>query len=89
MVDAGIFDGDIAIIERCENVESKEIAAVIIDEEATLKRVLRSNDGVILRAANRAFPDIVIHADSGSSVRIAGRYVGLIRSANLREGLVA
>ena len=42
MVEAGINDGDFAIIDTANDAESGTIAAVMVDEEATLK-VIRSN----------------------------------------------
>lgn len=89
MVEEGILDGDIAVIERCEDVPSGEIAAVLVDEEATLKRIIREKNGLLLRAANPRFPDISIRPESGSTVRIVGRYLGLVRSTNHGEALVA
>lgn len=79
MIEKGIFDGDYAVIRAQTDVQDGEIAAVLRDDEATLKIVLRPGpDCLILRGANPSFSDIVIR--EGEAVpRILGRYVGLIR----------
>jgi repressor LexA len=80
MKNAGILPGDIAVMNRQSEVADGEIAAVLLDDEATLKYLYRPNGTVILRGANPAFPDIVIRADGQRSVQILGKYVGLIRN---------
>jgi len=85
MKDAGIFSGDVVVVNRQQDVSDGEIAAVLIENEATLKFVFRQNGTVTLRGANPAFSDIVIRGDDSRSVRILGKYVGLIR----REGVAA
>ena len=80
MKDDGILPGDIAVMDRQNDVADGEIAAVLLDDEATLKHVYRPNGMVILRGANPAFPDIVIRNDGQDTVQILGKYVGLIRN---------
>jgi len=80
MKDAGILSGDIAIINRQADVIDGEIAAVLMEDDATLKFVYREGDKVRLRGANRAFPDIAILRDECQQPRILGKYVGLVRS---------
>lgn len=80
MVGAGILNGDIAVIRAQPDCEDGEIAAIILDEEATLKRVFKTPEGIRLQAENPAFPDRLIGADeSGRSVRLAGVLAGVIR----------
>jgi repressor LexA len=79
MKNVGILSGDIAIINRQPDVTNGEVAAVLLDDEATLKYVLRIPGAVILRGANAKFPDIILRTDETRSVRILGKYVGLIR----------
>src|SRR5690606_2424743 len=50
MTGAGILPGDFAIIQAQEDVVDGQIAAVIIDETATLKRVFRRRNDLVLRA---------------------------------------
>lgn len=80
MNDDGILPGDIAVIARQNDVAEGEIAAVLVNDEATLKHVYRSRGKVVLRGANSAFPDIVIRNGQRGSIRILGKYVGLIRA---------
>ncbi|WP_304675965.1 LexA family transcriptional regulator [uncultured Lactobacillus sp.] len=58
-----IPDGAIAIIKQQPDVEDGEIAAVLINGEATLKKVLHVGDTVVLRPANPDFNDIVLDKD--------------------------
>ena len=79
MKDAGILPGDIAVMNRQSEVVDGEIAAVLLDDEATLKYLYRPGGTVLLRGANPAFPDIVVLEDGPRTVRVLGKYVGLIR----------
>ena len=79
MKDVGIFPGDLAIMSHQQDVADGEIAAVLLDDDATLKFVFRRNGTVILRGANPTFRDIVLRRDDSRSLRILGKYVGLIR----------
>jgi len=79
MKNAGILPGDIAVMDRQKDVADGDIAAVLIEDDATLKYLYRRSGNVILRGANPAFPDIEIRADATQSVQILGKYVGLIR----------
>lgn len=75
MVGARIRDGDIVYIRQQDDVETGEIAAVIIDEEeVTLKRVYKLPHGMILQAENPAYAPIQINGSH--SARIIGKAVG-------------
>ena len=77
MKNAGILDGDIAIIHKQASVNNGEIAAVIIENDATLKRFERRHDKVVLKAENPEFSDIVLNSDR--EVLIAGKLMGVMR----------
>ncbi len=79
MKGAGIFSKDIVIINSQQDVNDGEIAAVLLENEATLKFLHRRNGRLILRGANPTFRDIVVDAGDSSSVRVLGKYVGLLR----------
>ncbi len=81
MVDIGIRSGDWAVIRQQPEVECGQVAAVRIDDEATLKRVYREPGQLRLKAENIQVEDICIRSESGSAVRVEGLYVGLIRKA--------
>jgi len=75
MVGARIHDGDVVYIRLQDDIETGEIAAVIIDEEdVTLKRVYKLDHGMILQAENPAYAPIQING--GHSARIFGKAVG-------------
>lgn len=59
MRNAGINDGDIVYVKQVPEVENGKIAAVLIDGEATLKRVYRFPDRLLLHPENPAYPDQV------------------------------
>lgn len=73
MVGANIFDGDIVFIRKQSDVDDGEIAAVIIDDSATLKRVFKFENSVILRAENPKYKPISLNGDK--SVYILGKAV--------------
>jgi len=80
MIDAGIFDGDIAVLRSGPDFSDGDIAAVVVDEEATLKRVFRTNRGVRLHAENPAYQDRIVSSEQvKQSFRLAGVLVGTIR----------
>lgn len=74
-----IQDGDVVAIRRTPNVENGEIAAVRIDDEATLKHVYRYPDRLVLQPENTAYPPIVLIGEEINRVAIEGRAVGLCR----------
>jgi repressor LexA len=77
MVDAGILDGDLVIIQRCDSAENGTIVVALVDEmEVTLKRLRRKNNSIALEPANPSYETRVFGADR---VRVQGRLVGLFR----------
>lgn len=77
MVDARIYDGDIVFIHKQDYVDDGTIAAVLIDDDATLKRIYHLADGRIeLRAANARYAPIIIGGENETrSLRILGKAV--------------
>lgn len=79
MVDAGILDGDIAVIEFRETANNGDIVVALIDEEeTTLKRFQHSNNGrhIKLTPANPEMRPMVYEAER---IRIQGVLVGQLR----------
>ncbi|NWG23922.1 MAG: transcriptional repressor LexA [Pseudorhodoplanes sp.] len=77
MLDAGILDGDVALIRRTETAETGDIVVALIDdEEATLKRFRRRGASIALEPANAAYEVRILPP---TRVRIQGRMVGLFR----------
>ena len=75
MINARIFDGDIVYIRQQETVESGEIAAVLIENEATLKRVKLLPDRIILSPENPLYDPLVFRNEEMNTVRIIGKAV--------------
>lgn len=77
MINARILDGDIVFIRRQEMVENGEIAAVIIDDEATLKRVSYNKEKqiLVLKAENTAFDDMIYTGEELNNIRILGKAI--------------
>ena len=75
MINARIFDGDIVYIRQQDTVESGEIAAVLIDNEATLKRVKLLPDRIILEPENPLYDPMVFRGEEMNTVRILGKAV--------------
>jgi repressor LexA len=84
MIGAGINNGDIAVIQRRSCVENGEIAAILIGQEATLKRVYFLSNSLVLKADNPAFGDLEYSMDKCDFISILGRYLGIIRTENNR-----
>lgn len=77
MIDAGIFDGDTAVIQSGATAENGEIVVALVEgHEATLKRLRRKGEMIALEAANPAYETRIFRADQ---VRVQGRLVGLMR----------
>lgn len=77
MIEAGILDGDIALIRRSENAETGDIVVALIDEEeATLKRFRRRGASIALEPANTSYEVRILPPNR---VRIQGKLVGLMR----------
>lgn len=76
MINARILDGDIVYIRQQPDVDNGDIAAVLIDDEATLKRVYKTEGQITLMAANDAFAPLVYTGERLSEVTIIGKAVG-------------
>lgn len=78
MVKAGIMDGDIVIIEKCDRANDGDIVVALVDEEeVTLKRLRREIGSVVLMPENDAYQPIRLPP---GRVRIQGRLKSLFRS---------
>lgn len=81
MINADIHDGDVVFIRSQSMVENGEIAAVIIEDEATLKRVYydRENNRLQLIAENPKYAPLVYTGEELNYIRILGKAVTLMR----------
>jgi repressor LexA len=77
MIEAGILDGDLALIRRSDAADTGDIVVALIDdEEATLKRFRRRGASIALEPANPAYEVRILPPNR---VRIQGKLVGLFR----------
>ena len=77
MIEAGILDGDIALLRRTEAADTGDIVVALIDEEeATLKRFRRRGASIALEPANTSYEVRILPPNR---VRIQGKLVGLFR----------
>ena len=78
MINAGILDGDIAILEKTNDVVNGDIVVALIDgQEATLKRFRKKTNSIALEPANKKFETRIFGL---GRVLIQGKLVGLIRN---------
>lgn len=77
MINARIHDGDIVFIRKQDIVDNGEIVAVIIDDEATLKRFYyyKEQNMVILRPENSKYKDIILTGEQLERVKVLGKAV--------------
>lgn len=77
MINANIHNGDIVFVRQCDMVDNGQIAVVIVDNEATLKRVYynREQQKLILQSDNPDFIPLVYVKEELENVRIIGRAV--------------
>lgn len=76
MINANIFDGDIVFIRKQPTLENGEIGAILLDNEATLKRFSKTDNSVVLQAENPNMTDWPrVYTDGNISV--LGKLVGV------------
>ena len=77
MIQAGILDGDFVVIRKTTSANSGDIVvALVMGEEATLKRLRRKGASIALEAANPAYETRIFGPDQ---IQVQGKLVGLIR----------
>lgn len=76
MTGARINDGDIVFIRSQEDVDDGEIAVVLLNDEATLKRVYHIKNGLQLLPMNPKYPPMIFTFDTCDTIRILGKAVG-------------
>lgn len=77
MINAGILDGDYVVIRKTDTANSGDIVvALVMGEEATLKRLRKKGASIALEASNPAYETRIFGPDQ---VQVQGRLVGLIR----------
>jgi repressor LexA len=81
MVDAGILDGDIAIIKQSDTADNGAIVVAMIEEdnEVTLKRLRRKGQSIALEPANAEYETRIFGPDQ---IKVQGHLVGIMRKYN-------
>ena len=74
MIEAGILDGDLIIVEKTPTVRNGEIAAVLVEDEATVKYFFKEKDYIRLQPANCTMEPIIVY-----DCQILGRVIALMR----------
>ena len=77
MIEAGIHDGDYVIVRKQSDATPGSIVAALLEDEATVKTLVRQSGKTILRAENPAFEPIEVTQENS---RILGKVVALLRS---------
>lgn len=75
MINAGIYDGDKVVVKQQKTVENGEIAVVMIDDEATIKRFYKDKTKIRLHPENNRMKDIIV-----DDCQVCGKVIGLYRS---------
>ncbi len=78
MIDAGIFDDDMVVVQSAKTALPKEIVVALIGGEVTVKRLMNKSGRKYLKAENRNYEDI--YPEGNWSIQ--GKVVGLIREFN-------
>ena len=63
MIDAGIYDGDIMIVDRSLDPGSKDVVIVIINGEFTVKHIFKKDGNIYLKPANKVYHPILVTED--------------------------
>lgn len=79
MIEAGILDGDTVFVQRRDYASPGEMAVVMIDNEATIKRYHPEPDRLRLQPANRAMAPIYVYPSASHTVQVVGIVVGVYR----------
>lgn len=74
MIEAGIYDGDLAIIEKNNYAENGEIVVALIENEATIKRFYKENGRIRLQPENHTMDPIIV-----DDCKILGKLKGIYR----------
>ncbi len=74
MIDVGIMDEDLAIIEKSNTCENGDIVVALIENEATLKRFFKEKDHIRLQPENKTMKPIIV-----DTCKVLGKLVGLYR----------
>lgn len=75
MINAGIMDGDLVVVQSCQQANNGDIVVALLGEEATVKRFYQHEHAVELRPENERLEPIITR-----EAQLVGRVCGVIRS---------
>ena len=75
MMGARIYDGDLVYIRQQQTVENGEIAAVLVNGEATLKRIRLGPDSIALMPENPMYRPLILWGEEMNQIQILGKAV--------------
>jgi repressor LexA len=78
MIEAGINEGDLVAVKKDAKIENGDIVVFMVEDESTVKRFYREKDCVILKPANKNYPNIIIK-DDGRYLAPVGKVVGVLK----------
>ena len=78
MIGAHICPGDQALVRRQSTAENGDIVVALLNDEATIKRILFKPDGIVLQPENPTMPPIEVRKGE-KSFQILGKVVGILR----------
>jgi repressor LexA len=78
MINAGILDGDLALVRPQSTAENRDIVVAMLDGEATVKWFYKEHDHIRLQPANPDMKPIIIYPEDGE-VTIVGKVIGMYR----------
>ena len=80
MIEAGILDGDLILVEESDTASNGDIIVALLDDSVTVKRFFKESRAIRLHPENETMEDILVPA--GSPFSIAGTVIGLYRDMN-------
>ena len=74
MINTGIFDGDLVLVEQCQTARNGEIVVALIEDGATVKTFYKEKDAIRLQPENDSMDPIIV-----TDVKILGKVIGVFR----------
>ena len=74
MINAGIFDGDLVLVEQCQTARNGEMVVALIEDGATVKTFYKEKDAIRLQPENDSMDPIIV-----TDVNILGKVIGVFR----------
>jgi len=77
MINAGILDGDLVMVEEANTARNAEIVVALIDDSATVKTFYKENGYIRLQPENDTMDPIIVE---GNNMQVIGKVIGLFRT---------